>query len=105
MENKQTYEQIERLIDDMKRMQQTLDQSSQVLQSLLLENRNLVIENTHLRERLEKAQLPMVDKTTEGLSNLEKLYNSGVHICHNFYGATRQEMCLLCESLLSHHQD
>lgn len=77
---------------------------------LIDENRSLKIENTYLREKLDalgkvKENLDEFHAQTVGMSNLETLYQSGVHICHNFYGAKREEMCLLCETLLSHQQE
>ncbi|MBS4762426.1 DUF972 family protein [Carnobacteriaceae bacterium zg-ZUI252] len=99
------YDEFEYLEQSTKRSAQIVQQLKKTIQQLYEDNNRLVIENMHLRERLDALTQGSDEKTTIGMNNLEKLYHSGIHICHNFYGAKRDEMCLLCESLLSQHQD
>lgn len=105
MDNQLIYEWLR----DVEKSSQTIDMSvnqmKDAIRRLIDENSSLKIENAHLRERLDTLTLVQPEKHTIGMTNLEKLYHSGIHICHNFYGAQRDEMCLLCESLLSSHQD
>lgn len=105
MDQREWYEQFERLEQTTQQSAQIVQQMKQTIQRLYEENNRLVIENTFLRERLDDLSHGTDEKVTQGMTNLEKLYHSGIHICHNFYGSQRHEMCLLCESLLSQHQD
>ncbi|MBF0779972.1 MULTISPECIES: initiation control protein YabA [unclassified Granulicatella] len=110
MDSQELYEQLEVVEKSSALIGVTIQNMKDTIHKLIDENSSLKIENAHLREKLDALEL--VDKELDtkhaqkyGLSNLEHLYDSGVHICHNFYGIQRDEVCLLCESLLSQGED
>lgn len=110
MDSQKIYDEIELAEKYTSSATVLLGQLKQEVLNLVEENTNLRIENNYLREKLDalnvsQSGLDAVHAKTVGISNLDKLYQSGVHICHTFYGSKRHEMCLLCESLLSQHDD
>lgn len=78
----------------------------QELNHVLEQNAELVIENKHLRGRLDQLAQPVADgqppKMLPSRRNLEKLYDAGYHICNMMYGARREnnEPCAFCTNII-----
>lgn len=75
------------------------------IQGLVGENTSLRLENSKLRERLSQISLNEQEASQQhghGLSNLEKIYDDGFHVCTFFYGQRREddEACAFCLELL-----
>ena len=110
MDSQKLQEQLIAIENSNALIEQSIQLMKQTIAQLIDENSHLKIENIHLREKLDalesvQTNIEHIHIQTVGISNLDKLYHSGVHICHNFYGAKRDEMCLLCESLLSQNEE
>lgn len=108
MDNQTLYEQLQVIASQGQMIADVMNQMKEEIHKLVDENHHLKIENAHLREKLDTMELSQSDvKPTKNLSlggnHLQKLYDSGVHVCHSFYGAKREDregICLFCESLL-----
>lgn len=75
----------------------------QHLRGVIEENTDLRLENSKLRERLEKDDHEQSRTANFGKENLENIYEDGFHICTFSYGQRRDndEPCLFCEELLN----
>lgn len=73
------------------------------LQGVIDENTALRLENSKLRERLEKEEKSNVKTSNFGKENLEKIYEDGFHICTYEYGKRREQdgPCMFCLELLN----
>lgn len=116
MEKKDIFSQVSRMEEQIGHLYRQLGDLKAQLALFLEENKNIMIENSHLRQRLEDLQGP-VDKSEnhhkeekaeakpdvgEGYDNLARLYQEGFHICNLHYGSIRKEGdCLFCLSFLN----
>lgn len=73
------------------------------LQGVIDENTALRLENSKLRDRLEKEEKSNVRTSNFGKENLENIYEDGFHICTYEYGKRREQdgPCMFCIELLN----
>ncbi|WP_202081428.1 DNA replication initiation control protein YabA [Caldalkalibacillus salinus] len=117
MDKKALFEQVSHLENQIGALYKELGSLKQHIGELIEENQGLIIENGHLRKRLEDIQpehqksdqKPAQEgergktyKVGEGYDNLARLYQEGFHICNLHYGSIRKEGdCLFCLSFLN----
>ncbi|MER0123611.1 DNA replication initiation control protein YabA [Streptococcus sp. ZJ93] len=73
------------------------------LRGVIEENTALRLENSKLRERLEKEDREQNRTANFGKENLKSIYDDGFHICSYYYGqrADNVEPCMFCDELLN----
>jgi regulator of replication initiation timing len=116
MDKKSLFDHVTRLEVQIGELYKELGTVKQNMAQLLEENHDLMVENQHLRKRMEKesesqssTSIDTRDKEKdkkhmvgEGYDNLARLYQEGFHICNLHYGSIRREGdCLFCLSFLN----
>ena len=110
MPNRQLYDRIEKLTKQTLLQLHELEQISLELQKVIEENHNLIMENHHLKDRLDamnssthiSSQVVEKKERSQSVINLENIYNQGFHICNFYYGKRREndENCMFCTEIL-----
>lgn len=87
----------------------TVEQLQSEMLETMRENTELKIENKMLRDKFETVEDQYVidDKSPEDYIDLEKIYQSGFHVCNIYYGMHRPENedCVFCLDILDQHQN
>lgn len=118
MEKQEIFQAVTSMEEQIGSLYKQLGELKNHIADLIEENKSLQIENSHLRNRLEK-EVQVVEhpkdqnqkkrKATasssdyrEGYDNLARLYHEGFHVCNVHYGSVRQEGdCIFCFSFLN----
>lgn len=117
MEKRDIFVKMASIEERIGELYQEIGELKNVIVALIEENGQLIVENEHLRNRLEpkkqasptkaKVEKPSTKKPKkpvvgEGYDNLARLYAEGFHICNIHYGSLRTEGdCLFCLSFLT----
>lgn len=117
MEKRDIFVKMASIEERIGELYQEIGELKNVIVALIEENGHLLVENEHLRNRLEpkKEAPPKKEKAEnkpsnkknnkvvgEGYDNLARLYAEGFHICNIHYGSLRTEGdCLFCLSFLT----
>lgn len=117
MEKRDIFVKMASIEERIGELYQEIGELKNVIVTLIEENGHLLVENEHLRKRLEpkkeapptkaKAENKPSNKKNnkvvgEGYDNLARLYAEGFHICNIHYGSLRTEGdCLFCLSFLT----
>lgn len=103
MSSQDPFSDFQRLTQEAEHLANQLAQFQNELNTVLEQHAELKIENKYLRQRLEQLDQPVgpVEANQNMRSsrrNLEKLYESGYHVCNVMYGQRRknQEECAFC---------
>lgn len=117
MEKRDIFVKMASIEERIGELYQEIGELKNVIVALIEENGQLIVENEHLRNRLEPKKQAAPAKTQndnqptnkskkqvvgEGYDNLARLYAEGFHICNIHYGSLRTEGdCLFCLSFLT----
>jgi regulator of replication initiation timing len=114
VDKRDIFSQVIRLEEQIGELYRELGDLKMQLATVLEENQQLVVENRHLRERMDKEEAILESEqgkkgdpsfpidVGEGYDNLARLYQEGFHICNVHYGSLRSDGdCLFCLSFLT----
>ena len=106
MNQRDPFTDFQRLSTEADNLAHDLAGFRQELNRVLEQNAELIIENKHLRGRLNELAPSTETEPKPAMlparRNLEKLYDSGYHICNMMYGARREnnEPCAFCTNII-----
>ncbi|UAL47480.1 DNA replication initiation control protein YabA [Sutcliffiella horikoshii] len=120
MDKKEIFDSVSNMEEQIGHLYKQLGELKEHLALIIEENNSVLVENSHLRKRLEQMtaveeQAPIPEhkrkkkqqeqKQTdvgEGYDNLARLYQEGFHICNLNFGSPRKEGdCMFCLSFLN----
>ena len=103
MDKKELFDALDDFSQNLLTTLADVDAIKKHLQSVIDENTRLRLENSKLRERLEKEDKIGHKPSNFGKENLENIYEDGFHICTYEYGKRRDndEPCMFCIELLN----
>ncbi|MGD6874532.1 DNA replication initiation control protein YabA [Sutcliffiella horikoshii] len=119
MDKKEIFDSVSNMEEQIGHLYKQLGDLKEHLALIIEENNSVLVENSHLRKRLEQMtaeeQAPLPEhkrkrkqqeqKQTdvgEGYDNLARLYQEGFHICNLNFGSPRKEGdCMFCLSFLN----
>ncbi|CAG9623061.1 DNA replication initiation control protein YabA [Sutcliffiella rhizosphaerae] len=120
MDKKEIFDSVSNMEEQIGHLYKQLGELKEHLALIIEENNSVLVENSHLRNRLEqmtakennppsstksKRKKEEQNKQTdigEGYDNLARLYQEGFHICNLNFGSPRKEGdCMFCLSFLN----
>ncbi|NLP53003.1 DNA replication initiation control protein YabA [Bacillus sp. RO1] len=121
MDKKEIFDSVSNMEEQIGHLYKQLGELKEHLALIIEENNSVLVENSHLRKRLEQMttvedDTPLPEKKRkkkqqdqqkqtdvgEGYDNLARLYQEGFHICNLNFGSPRKEGdCMFCLSFLN----
>lgn len=103
MDKKEIFDALDDFSQNLLTTLAEVDAIKKHLQGVIDENTTLRLENSKLRERLEKEDKTGHKSSNFGKENLENIYEDGFHICTFSYGQRRDNdgPCMFCVELLN----
>lgn len=103
MDKKEIFDALEDFSQNLLTTLAEVDAIKKHLQGVIDENTTLRLENSKLRERLEKEDKIGHKSSNFGKENLQHIYEDGFHVCNAYYGQrdTSNSVCLECDELLN----
>ncbi len=120
LDKKEIFDSVSNMEEQIGHLYKQLGELKEHLALIIEENNSVLVENGHLRNRLEQISTDSITmkktkkkqneqkdlhKQTdvgEGYDNLARLYQEGFHICNLHFGSPRKEGdCLFCLSFLN----
>lgn len=95
------YDHLNQAIRETRDLVSSMEELQHKMTLVLEENAELSIENEQLRQLLREQSQHQGTGLTASQKKLQKIYEEGFHICHEYYGKRRNDECLFCQSALN----